>query len=129
MQPARGFRIANGFTDGHGEGDDVVLHFGFELVDACDVDLGAGTQHRGRVLGHLTGFRQRVGGGQFNVEPFLEAIGVAPDMSHFFAGIARYHVGLSKGIYCNDTAFVSGIKPTRVFAGEEIGRGILACGA
>ena len=106
-----------------------MLHFGFDLVDARDVDFGARAQRRGRVLGHLAGFGQRFRGGEFDVEPFLEAIGVAPDAAHFFARIAWYHVGVSKGIYCNDTAFVSGVKPTRVFAGEEIGRGILACGA
>jgi hypothetical protein len=38
-------------------------------------------------------------------------------------------VDLSRGIYCNDTAFVSDVKPKRVFAGGGLDRGILACGA
>ena len=129
MQPARSFRIANGFADRHGESDHVVLHFGFEFVDAGDVNFSAGTQRDGRVFRNFTSFGQGFGSGEFNIQPFLIAVRVTPDTSHFFAGIARYHVDLSKGIYCHDTAFASDVKPKRAFADAGLGRDILACGA
>jgi len=94
MEPARGGRVADGFADGHGEGDDVVFDLGFDFENAVDVDFGAGTKNRGSFGGNLAGFGQCVGGSKFNIEPALEAIGVAPDAAHFFTGIAWNHVAL-----------------------------------
>ena len=50
VQPAGGVGITNGFADGHGEGDDVVLDAGFEFVDVLGVCLGAGAKERGGVF-------------------------------------------------------------------------------
>jgi hypothetical protein len=50
----------------------------------------------GSLLGHEARFGKGVGCGQFNVEPFLVAIGVAPNVAHLFAGIAWNHVGISR---------------------------------
>src|SRR6202790_3258012 len=41
MEPARGSWIADGFADVHGEGDDIMLHAGFEFVNARDIHFGA----------------------------------------------------------------------------------------
>ena len=96
MQPAGGRRIADGLADSHREGDDVVLHFGFQFVDSRDVNLGARAQGGCGRLGDLPRFRERVGCGKFHVEPFLVAIGVAPNAAHLFPSVAWDHFGVSK---------------------------------
>lgn len=99
VKPAGSFGIGDGFADGHGEGDDVVLDASFEVVDAGDVDLGARADEIDGFGGNLAGFGKSLGGGEFDVEPALEAVGVAPDMAHVVAGIARNHVGVSQKEY------------------------------
>jgi len=91
VQPARGVGIGDGFADGHGKGDDVMLDAGFDFVDAGDVDAGAFADARGGVARDLAGFGEGVGGGELDVEPFLETVGVAPDAAHLFAGVAGDH--------------------------------------
>jgi hypothetical protein len=54
----------------------------------------------------LARFSERVGGGKFNVEPFLVAIGVTPDAAHFFASVALNHLAISGLTPCNDTVFL-----------------------
>jgi len=88
VEPAGGLGITDGFADGHGEGDDVVLDAGFELVDALGVDFGFRAKHGGGVFGDEAGFGESVGGGEFDVEPALVFVGVAPDAAHIFAGVA-----------------------------------------
>lgn len=87
MEPARGGGIGDGFSDGHGEGDDIVLYARFELVDPGDVDLGAGADGGCGVSGHLARFGEGFRGGQFDVEPTGELVRVAPDAAYFFAGV------------------------------------------
>ena len=96
VEPAGGIGVADGFADGHGEGDNVVLHAGFDFVDAVGVHLGARVENCGGILGHEASFGKGVGGGQFNVKPLLVAIGVAPDEAHLFAGVAWNQVGISR---------------------------------
>ena len=91
VEPTRGGRIADGFTDGHSEGDDVVFDLGFDFVDASDVDSGAGTQNGGGFARDLAGFGEGVGGGELDIEPFLVAVGVAPDAAHLLTGITWNH--------------------------------------
>ena len=91
VEPARGVGIANGFADGHGEGDDVVFDLGFELVDTGDVNFGAGAKQRGGFPRDLASFGEGISSGKFDVEPFLVAVSVAPDAAHFFTGVAWNH--------------------------------------
>ena len=91
MQPACGFGIGDGFADGHRESDDVVADASFDFVDASDVNFCALAEARGGVTGDDACIGERVCGGELNVEPFLEAIRVAPDAAHGFAGVAGDH--------------------------------------
>ena len=92
MQPAR-FR-ADFFGDGGGEGDDVVLHFGFDLVDAVEVEVALFADGDGRRLRNQSGFGQGFGGRQFDFKPGAELVLVAPDMPHFGPGITCDQGGL-----------------------------------
>ena len=105
MQPARGNRIANRFAHGHGEGDHVMLDARFQFVDARRVHLGAHPHGSGGLFRHEPRFGQRVGGSQLNVQPFLVAVGVAPDPPHLFPCITWNHRSISQAIHNNDTAF------------------------
>ncbi len=62
MQPARGGGIGDGFADGHGETDDVVLHSGFELMDLRHVDFSASANGGRGILGNLASFGKRLSG-------------------------------------------------------------------
>ena len=88
VQPARRSGIADRFTNVHGERDDVVLHAGFEFVNARDIDFGALADRRGGLFRHESSLGKRLGGRQLDIEPFLEAVRVAPDVTHLFAGVA-----------------------------------------
>src|SRR5262249_12594241 len=88
VQPASGVWIADRFTYRHGEGNDVMLHARFQLVDACNVDLGAPPNCRGRFLWHLTCLCQSLCGCELYLQPFGKAVCIAPDMTHFLARIA-----------------------------------------
>ena len=94
VEPAGGGGVAHGFADSHGESNDVVFNARFNFVDTVDVDFGARAQERDGFGGNLAGGGERFGGGEFDIEPLLEAIGVAPDMSHFLAGVAWNQVKL-----------------------------------
>ena len=85
MQPAR-FR-PDFLGHSSGEGDDVVLHLGFDLVDAIEVEVTLFADGDGRRLRHQSGFGERFSGCQFDLEPGAELVLVAPDMPHFGAGI------------------------------------------
>ena len=91
VQPAGGVGIANGFADGHGEGDDVVFDARFDFVDAVGVYFGAGAKNDGGVFRDEAGIGEGFGGGEFDVEPFLVFVGVGPDVAHFLACIAWNH--------------------------------------
>jgi len=91
VQPARGARIANRFTDGHRERDDVVFHLGFQLRDASH---HAGVDAR-IFLDLLRGFGRyhatlgkRLRRGDLHLEPALELALLTPDTAHFFARIS-----------------------------------------
>ena len=82
---------ADDFGDGRGEGDDVVADFGFDFVDALDVEVGALADGFGGVFGDESGLGEGFGGGDFDGQPGAEAVFVAPDAGHLGAGIARDH--------------------------------------
>src|SRR5690348_1113010 len=88
MQPARGFGIGDSFADGDGEGDDVVADFRFDFEDAGDVNAGAFAEAGGGFAGNGAGFGEDVSGGEFDVEPFLEFVFVAPELAHLGARVA-----------------------------------------
>src|ERR1017187_6860727 len=107
MQPAR-FR-AHPFRHGGGEGDDVVLHFGFDLVDARQVEAALFANGLGCRLRNDSGFGQRFRGGDFHLQPRPELVFVTPDVPHLGTGIASdqassftaSNVGQKKTLYCN----------------------------
>ena len=91
VQPARGGGIADGFADGHGERDDVVLDLGFQLRDAphhAGVDARFLANLRGRRGRHHAAFRQRFRCGKFDFEPAPEFTFLAPDTAHLFARVS-----------------------------------------
>ena len=85
VEPA-GFR-ADVLGDGGGEGDDVVADFGFDLVDAGDVDFAALADGLGGLGGDDAVFGEGLAGGGFDFEPHAVLVFVAPDAAHFGAGI------------------------------------------
>jgi hypothetical protein len=93
MQPARRRRITDGFANGHGERDDVVLYMGFDFIDARGVDLGARSQGHGRFFRHKARFGQRIGRGKLDLKPLGVLVDVAPDAAHFRAGVSSDQAG------------------------------------
>ena len=91
MQPARSSGIADGFTDRHGECDDVMTHAQFELGDARD-DGGIDSRALANcVCGgtrHDAALRERFGGGDLDFKPAPELAFFAPDAAHLFARIS-----------------------------------------
>ena len=85
MQPAR--LRADLFGDRRGEGDDVVLHLGFDLVDARHVEAALFADGLGGRLRNDAGLGQRFGGGDFHLQPGAELVFVTPDAAHLGAGI------------------------------------------
>ena len=88
VQPARRFGIADRFLHGDGEGDHVMADFGFDFVDARDVNAGAFAQFRGGFARHDACFGERFRGGQLDVQPLLELVFFAPDAAHFRARVS-----------------------------------------
>ena len=86
MQPA-GFG-SDFFGYRRGEGNDVVLHLRFDLVDAVEVEVALFANDDSRGLRHQSGFGQRFRGRQFDFKPGAELVLVAPDMPHLGPGIA-----------------------------------------
>src|ERR1700678_1140384 len=79
VEPTRVFGGGDVFGDGGGEGDDVVLHFGFDLVDAVDGEGAAVADGVGGRLRDEAEFGESLRGGDFNGEPALVFVGVGPD--------------------------------------------------
>src|SRR5579863_927344 len=94
MQPAGGFGIVDGFADSDGEGNDVMADFRFDFVDARDVNAGAFAQAQRSFARDNTRFGENVGGGEFDVEPFLEFVFVGPELAHLRARVSWYHTFL-----------------------------------
>ena len=69
-----------------GEGDDVVLDLGFNLVDAVDGEGGLVADGVGGFLGDDSGFGEGLRGGDFDLEPAAVFIFVGPDAGHLGAG-------------------------------------------
>ncbi len=91
VQPARGARIANRFTDGHRERNDVVFHLGFQLRDAphhAGVDARILSDLFGGFGRHHAALGKRLRCGNFHNEPSPELAFLAPDTAHFFARIS-----------------------------------------
>ncbi len=97
MQPARGGGIADGFGDVHRERDHVMLHARFNFMNARGVNFRAFANNFRRVLRNLSGFGQRFRGGNFNVQPLLKAIRIAPDAAHFFSSVTMDQDALLDG--------------------------------
>ena len=88
VQPARRFGIADRFLHDDGEGDHVMAYFGFDFVDAGDIDAGALAQLCGGFARNDARFGERFGGGQLNIQPVLEFVFFAPDAAHFRARVS-----------------------------------------
>ena len=94
MQPARSVGMAGGghfFGDGGGEGDDVVLHFALDFVDARDVEAGVRAQGVRGFGGDFAGFGQRFARGQLDFQPLREAVFVAEDAAHLGPRVSWNH--------------------------------------
>ncbi len=91
VQPARGAGIADGFSDGHRERDDVVLDLGFQFRDAthhAGVDSRILVDRCGRGCRHDAALGKRLRRGQLHLEPAPELALVAPHAAHLFARIS-----------------------------------------
>jgi hypothetical protein len=88
VQPARGFGIADGFADGDGESDDVVADARFDFENFGDINARAFAETSCRFAGDNSRFGENISRGQLDIEPFLEAVFVAPNATHFRARIA-----------------------------------------
>jgi hypothetical protein len=91
VQPAR--FGAYFFCDGSGEGDDVVLYFGFDLVDTLDVEGSALADGFSGLRGNDAIFGEDFAGYGLDFKPGGEFTFVAPDAAHGSAGIARDQCG------------------------------------
>ena len=91
MQPARGVRIADRFSDGHRECDHIVLDSGFDLCDALrhtGIDARFLAYRCRRRRGHHAALGQRLGCRDFHLQPALILSFLVPDTAHLFAGIS-----------------------------------------
>ena len=73
------------------EGDDVVLRFQLDLVDAIDGEIRLGFDFGGGVFGNDALRGERFRDGEFDVEPALVFVLVFPDPAHRRTCVARYH--------------------------------------
>ncbi len=86
MQPAR--LGADLLGHRRGEGDDVVLHLRFDLVDTRDLERGTFLFDGARGgLRNNAGFGERLAGGNLNLQPAAEFIFVTPNRAHLRACI------------------------------------------
>ncbi len=79
------------------EGDDVVLGFALDFVDAGDIEArvpGLGPDRLGGLFRDHAKFGQRVRRMRLDLEPDLEARLRLPDGGHFRAGVAGDHGAL-----------------------------------
>src|SRR5437016_3797139 len=96
MKPTSRGGIADRFADGHGKGDDVVLHARFEFVDSRDIHFGAGANRGGRFFRDLACFGKSLRGGKLHFQPLGELVAVVPNVVHLLARIAWYQMLLPK---------------------------------
>jgi hypothetical protein len=92
VEPAR--LGADEFGDGGVEGDDVVPDFGFDFLDAFQLEVGAVADGTGSLFGDPSRFGESFCGGEFDFEPGAEAVFFVPDAADFGTGIAVDQVGL-----------------------------------
>ena len=97
MKPAARV-VIDGFGDGGGEADDVVIENFFEFLLPCDEAgqigepfIAAGFDLREIFGGNNLFLHQRFAGEQFDLQPNLEFIFVGPNGPHFGARITRNH--------------------------------------
>src|SRR3984957_3571412 len=74
-----------------GEGDDVVLHLGFDLVDAVEVEAALFAHGLGGRLRHQSGLGERFRGCELDLEPGLKLVLVTPDAADVGAGVTSNH--------------------------------------
>ncbi len=99
------------------EGDDVVLGFALDFIDAVDVEGGVAALFPDGLRGLFRNdseFGQCIAGMGLDLEPDPELRFRRPDCDHFRAGVTRYHGKFRKGWRCGGS---------RPFSGE-IKRGI-----
>jgi hypothetical protein len=65
-----------------GEGDDVMLHLGLDLMDACQIEVGLVADRHGGLLRHDAVLGQRFAGGGFHFQPHAVLVLVGPDGAH-----------------------------------------------
>ena len=86
--------VADEFRQMREEGDDVVLHFALDLVDALHIEDGLAAalpDVLGGFLGDDTDFRQRIAGMGLDLEPDAKLCFGGPDGNHFRPRIAGDH--------------------------------------
>ena len=90
VQPARRSGIVHGFTDGDGEGDNVVAHARFDFEDVRNVDAGTLANASCSFARDDTGLRKNVCRRQLDIQPLLESVFVAPDAAHLRTRVPWY---------------------------------------
>src|SRR5579864_5667024 len=94
MEPARRFRVAgrsHALGNRRGKGDDIVLDLEFNLLNALDFEARMLAEQARGFFGYLTGFGERLRGGQFYLQPLPIFVLFAPDAADLRAGVAGYH--------------------------------------
>ena len=85
VEPAR--LRADLFGNRRGEGDDVVLDFSFDFLDAREREVSALADGLGRRLGYDAGLGQRFRGRRFDRQPHAVFIFIAPNAPHCGTGV------------------------------------------
>jgi hypothetical protein len=85
-------------SDRGGEGNDVMLHLAFDLVNARDVEGSVLAQRARGIRGNFAGLGQRFSGRQLYRQPLLEAILIAENAAHFGPGVSWDHFSVDKAL-------------------------------
>ncbi len=80
------------FGDRGQEGDDVVLDLGLDGIDAGDVEIPLGADHRNDLFGDDAEFGLGLAGQGLDLQPDAEAVVRLPDAGHLRAGITWDHL-------------------------------------
>src|SRR3989441_7298039 len=86
VEPAR--LRAHNLSDSRSEGDYIMAHFGFDLIDPLEPEVRPLANSFGSLFRHHASFGQSVRGGDLNRQPGAKAVLIAPNAAHFRAGVA-----------------------------------------
>src|SRR5213079_1088997 len=99
MEPAR-FR-AHDLSDSRRKSDNIMAHFGFDLIDPLQPEVRPLANSFGSLFRHHASFGQSVRGGDLNRQPGAKAVLIAPNAAYLRAGITWNQV---RSLGCSEIA-------------------------